>query len=92
MSCWPGQLGLVHRESLHPVPATASVDTLLSPESFEVLGGGDFGFLLSALGSDDAPANHCSSIKKLDDMNEQMEEYRVFRRKDEYISAIHLKL
>ncbi len=57
-----------------------------------MLGGGDIEILRSALGSDDPPANHCSSIKKLDDMNEQTEEYRVFRRRDEYISAIHFKL
>lgn len=92
MSCWSGQLGLVHRESLLPVPATASVVTLSCPEPFEVLGGGDIEALRSALASDDASPNHCSSIKKLDDMNEQTKEYRVFRRKDEYISAIHIKL
>jgi len=82
----------VHRESLLPVPAATAVVTLLCLEPFEVLGGGDIEALRSALVSDDAPANHCSSIKKLDDMNEQVEEYRVFRRKDEYISAIHFKL
>jgi hypothetical protein len=57
-----------------------------------VLGGGDIEVLRSVLSTDDASGNHCSNLKKLDDINEQIKEYRVFRRQDEYISAIHVKL
>lgn len=91
MSCWPGQLGLVRRGSLVPIPATASVDIWQSPEPFEVLGGGDIEALRSALSADHAPCEHCHNSDKLDDRNLQEEEYRVFRRRDEYILAIHIK-
>jgi hypothetical protein len=70
------------------VSATVSINTFLIPESFEVSGGGDFEYLLSALLSNDAPFVPPFAIDTLEDRNEKTKEYRTFRRRDDYVSSL----
>lgn len=88
MSCWPGQLALVDRHTLAQVRVTVSIDTFLVPGPFEVSGGGDFEYLRSALLSDDVPFVTPDAIDSLEDRNEKTKEYRIFRRRDDYLSGI----
>lgn len=88
MSCWPGQLALVDRHTLAQVRVTVSIDTFLVPGPFEVSGGGDFEYLRSALLSDDVPFVPPDALDSLEDRNEKTKEYRIFRRRDDYISGI----
>ena len=88
MSCWPGQLALVDRHTLAQVRVTVSIDTFLVPGPFEVSGGGDFEYLRSALLSDDVPFVPPDAIDSLEDRNEKTKEYRIFRRRDDYLSGI----
>lgn len=88
MSCWPGQLALVDRHTLAQVRVTVSIDTFLVPGPFEVSGGGDFEYLRSALLSDDVPFVPPDAIDSLEDRNERTKEYRIFRRRDDYLSGI----
>ena len=56
MACWPGHWGLVLRSRPEvAVLTSASIDIISIREEFEVLGGGDIGFLSSALNSPDVP-------------------------------------
>ena len=88
VSCWPGQPPLVHRRTLAQVRVTVSIDTFLIPEPFEVSGGGDLEYLRSALLSDAVPFIPPDALDSLEDRNEKTEEYRIFRRRDDYVSAI----
>jgi len=88
VSCWPGQLALVDRHTLAQVRVTVSIDTFLVPGPFEVSGGGDFEYLRSALLSDDVPFVPPDAIDSLEDRNEKTKEYRIFRRRDDYLSGI----
>lgn len=88
MSCWPGQLALVDRHTLAQVRVTVSIDTFLVPGPFEVSGGGDFEYLRSALLSDDVPFVPPDAIDSLEVRNEKTKEYRIFRRRDDYLSGI----
>jgi hypothetical protein len=67
---------------------TVSIDTFLVPGPFEVSGGGDFEYLRSALLSDDVPFVTPDAIDSLEDRNEKTKEYRIFRRRDDYLSGI----
>ena len=91
VSCWPGQRVLVRRGTLVVVPTTASVDTFLIPRPFEVSGGGDLEYLRSALLSDDVPFVPPDALDTLEDRNKKTKEYRIFRRRDDYIPAIILR-
>jgi hypothetical protein len=88
VSCWPGQPPLVHRRTLAQVRVTVSIDTFLIPGSFEVSGGGDFEYLRSALLSDDVPSVPPNALDTLEERNENTEEYRIFRRRDDYVFAV----
>ena len=90
MSCWPGdgELALVHRLTLAQVPLSASIDRFSIPEPFEVSGGGGFEYLRSALLSDDVPFVPPDALDTLEDRNEKTNEYRIFRRRDDYIPAV----
>jgi hypothetical protein len=67
---------------------TVSIDTFLVPGPFEVSGGGDFEYLRSAVLSDDVPFVPPDAIDSLEVRNEKTKEYRIFRRRDDYLSGI----
>lgn len=86
MSCWPGQLPLLHRDTRRPVPASASVDTLSSFGSFEMLGGGDIEALRSALFSDDVPLVRPDTLETLEVKNKSTQGFGVFKKRDDYVA------
>jgi len=87
MACWPGHWGLVLRSRPEvAVLTSASIDIISIREEFEVLGGGDIGFLSSALNSPDVPCIDLCDLKKEDVLNK--EGMGIFGRHPEYLPAM----